>query len=219
MHVPLRIGEAVALEGCPLFQRDGGTARERRASSVQSGAPDARRRLATVYGPIAGGSEPAAAADQARNGAAGLRAVQIETVPFTERPALIEGAVGLVSTVPDFLRFCQMLLNKGALDGVRVLKPETVAQMTGNGLDPTVLQARGGSMGWGLANVNVAMPRDGGDGPPAGEYGWDGTAGTIFWIDPARELVVVLMTQSSPANPDRIRQRFKAIVDQASGQP
>jgi CubicO group peptidase (beta-lactamase class C family) len=178
-------------------------------------SPEARGRLATVYGPIARGAEPGAAADQTRGGGAGLRAIQIETVPFTERPALIEGAVGLVSTVPDFLRFSQMLLNKGTLDGVRVLKPETVAQMTGNGLEPAVLQARGGSMGWGLANVNVAMPRDDGDGPPAGEYGWDGTAGTIFWIDPARELVVLLMTQSSPANPDRIRQRFKAIVDSA----
>ena len=44
-------------------------------------------------------------------------------MPFTERPALLEGAVGLVSTVPDYLRFSQMLLDKGALDGVRLLRP------------------------------------------------------------------------------------------------
>lgn len=181
--------------------------------------PDARSRLATVYGPLAGPSGPAATAEQAQGKAMGLRPVQIEQVPFTERPALIEGAVGLVSTVPDFLRFCQMLLNQGTLDGVRLLKSETVAQMTSNGLDPAVLQARGGSMGWGLANVNVAMPGTGGEGPPAGEYGWDGTAGTIFWIDPARKLVVMLMTQSSPANPDRLRQKFKALVDGAVRQP
>jgi CubicO group peptidase (beta-lactamase class C family) len=71
-----------------------------------------------------------------------------------------------------------------------------------------VLAARGGTMGWGLANVNVAMNA-------AGEYGWDGTAGTIFWIDPSREMITILMTQSSPANPDSLRQRFKALVDQA----
>ena len=53
------------------------------------------------------------------------------------------------------------------------------------------------------------------DDPASGEYGWDGTAGTIFWVDPGKEMVIVLMTQSSPSNPDQIRQRFKAIVQQA----
>jgi CubicO group peptidase (beta-lactamase class C family) len=84
--------------------------------------------------------------------------------------------------------------------------------MVANGLPPAVLRERGGTMGWGLANVNVQVnPAS----PVAGEYGWDGTAGTIFWIDPRRELVTVLMTQSQPANPDGIRQKFKAIVDGA----
>ena len=50
---------------------------------------------------------------------------------------------------------------------------------------------------------------------PVGEYGWDGTAGTIFWVDPSRQLVTVLMTQSAPANPGGIRQRFKTLVEQA----
>jgi CubicO group peptidase (beta-lactamase class C family) len=131
-------------------------------------------------------------------------------VPFTERPALLEGAVGLVSTVPDFMRFSQMLLNTGELDGRRVLRASTVERMTRNGLPDPVQRARGGAMGWGPANVNVAL-----DGPLEGEYGWDGTAGTIFWVDPRRELITILMTQSSPANPDRLRQRFKALVDQA----
>ena len=54
-------------------------------------------------------------------------------MPFTERPARLEGAGGLVSTVPDFLRFCQLLLNKGELDGVRVLSGKTVALITKNG--------------------------------------------------------------------------------------
>jgi CubicO group peptidase (beta-lactamase class C family) len=52
--------------------------------------------------------------------------------------------------------------------------------------------------------------------PNRGEYGWDGTAGTIFWIDPARQIITILMTQSSPANPDSLRQRFKTSVERAT---
>jgi CubicO group peptidase (beta-lactamase class C family) len=151
-----------------------------------------RPRLATVYA-------------LARDG--GIAPVEIEAVPFTVKPTLLEGAVGLVSTVPDYLRFCQMLLNGGELEGTRLLRADTVAAMTRNALSDAVLAARGGAMGWGLANVNVS--------PATGEYGWDGTAGTIFWIDPARDMITILMTQIAPANPDSLRQRFKALIDQA----
>ncbi len=163
--------------------------------------PEQRDRLATVYGPAAGG-------------AGGLAPVEIEAVPFTERPALLEGAVGLVSTVPDYLRFSQMLLDRGTLGGVRVLKAETVDRMTTNGLPREIQAARGGAMGWGLANVNVLLD-PGSTGASRGEYGWDGTAGTIFWVDPVKRTAIVLMTQSSPANPDSLRQRFKAIAQRA----
>ena len=162
--------------------------------------PEQRARLATVYGPSPAG---------------GLSQVETETLPFTERPTLIEGAVGLLSTVPDYLRFSQMLLNKGRLDDVRLLSAKTVDMMTVNGLSDAIQATRGDSMGWGLANVQVAPNPDPGKLWNTGEYGWDGTAGTIFWVDPLTETVTVLMTQSSPANPDQIRQRFKAIVNQA----
>jgi CubicO group peptidase (beta-lactamase class C family) len=144
----------------------------------------------------------------------GLTPIELEDVPFSERPVLFEGAVGLLSTVPDYLRFSQMLLNQGQLNGVRILRSETVQAMTRNGLSDEVLASRGGGMGWGLANVNVVID-PGGLGYPAdrGEYGWDGSAGTIFWIDPGKELITILMTQSSPANPDSLRQRFKTIVE------
>jgi CubicO group peptidase (beta-lactamase class C family) len=153
---------------------------------------DQRGRLTTAYTPGPAGA---------------LAPIEIEDVPFTVRPALLEGAVGLVSTVPDYLRFSLMLLNRGELNGVRILGAKTVEAMTRNGLPDAVLAARGGATGWGLANVNVAL-----DG---GEYGWDGTAGTIFWIDPAKEMITILMTQSVPPNPDSLRQRFKALVQQA----
>ncbi len=100
------------------------------------------------------------------------------------------------------------------LGGTRLLQAETAARMTVNSLSDDVLKARGGRMGWGLANVDVRM--DAGDsGANVGEFGWDGTGGTIFWVDPVTATVVVLMTQASPANPDGIRQKFKAIVQRA----
>lgn len=163
---------------------------------------EAQARLATVY---------------RRAQAGGLAPFEIEEdVPFTTRPALIEGAVGLVSTAPDFLRFCQMLLNKGELDGVRLLSAATVEMMTTNGLSSPVLQQRGGATGWGLANVDVVItPSPRGYLTAAGEYGWDGSAGTFFSIDPARQLIVMLFAQNVPASPEGLRQRFKAAIDQS----
>jgi CubicO group peptidase (beta-lactamase class C family)/predicted dienelactone hydrolase len=155
--------------------------------------PDERGRLVTVYQPAHDG---------------GLAPIESEPdAPFTAPPALLEGAVGLVSTVRDFLRFSQMLLNRGELDGVRLLRADTVDSMTANGLPESVLKARGGRRGWGLGNVDVEIE--------TGEYGWDGTAGTIFTIDPRRELISVLMWQTMPADPDGLRARFKALVDRA----
>ena len=109
-----------------------------------AGTPEQRARLTTVYNSAPEG---------------GLTPVETETLPFTERPALIEGAVGLLSTVPDYLRFSQMLLNKGELDGVRLLRATTVETMTRNGLSDAVQKARGGAMGWGLANVESCRAR------------------------------------------------------------
>ena len=165
-------------------------------------SPAQRPRLATVYTPEAGGV---------------LRPIEIEAVPFTERPALLEGAVGLLSTGPDFLRFSQMLLNRGELDGVRLLKSETVDAMVRNDLPDAVLAARGnGVMGWGLGNVNIVMKPESLRYPAnRGEYGWDGTAGTIFWNDPATGSVILLLTQSSPPDPDNLRQRFKTAIQPA----
>jgi CubicO group peptidase (beta-lactamase class C family) len=166
-------------------------------------SPAQRERLATAYAVAPGG---------------GLTPTEIEAVPFTERGALKEGAVGLLSTVPDFLRFSQMLLNRGELNGTRVLRAATVDRIVANGLSDAILKVRGGGMGWGLGNVNVVLNPEGLNYPAnRGEYGWDGSAGTIFWIDPGLELVTVLMWQSVPANPDSLRQKFKTIVHEALG--
>ena len=157
-------------------------------------------RLATMY-----------ASDEGR-----LRAYQIEEVPFTERPTLMEGAVGLVSTVPDFLRFSQMLLNGGELGDVRILRRATVDLITRNGLPDSLLAERRGGSGWALASVSVVVdPSAAEPGAHSGEYRWDGSAGTEFWVDPSTETITVTMWQSSPANPERLRQRIRSLVREA----
>jgi CubicO group peptidase (beta-lactamase class C family) len=162
---------------------------------------DARARLTTVYQRPADGV---------------MSPIEMEDVPFTEKPALIEGAVGLVSTAEDFVRFSQMLLNKGELNGVRLLKAETAASMTVNALPESILKEKGGNVGWGLGNVDVVVGTGSrGYLTTVGEYGWDGSAGTFFAVDPSKDLVVTLMTQNLPANPDGLRQKFKAAVLQS----
>ncbi len=148
--------------------------------------PEQRSRFAAVY---------------ASSEDAPLSPHRIEEVPFTEMPALLEGAVGLVSTVPDFLRLAQMLLSGGTLDGVRILRESTVARMTRNGLSESIVATRRDGSGWALANVSIVVDPDAAEeGAHTGEYRWDGSAGTEFWIDPSTETIVVTMWQSSPAN-------------------
>jgi CubicO group peptidase (beta-lactamase class C family) len=159
--------------------------------------PLGQSRLATVY--------------QAQGGS--LTPIELEEVPFTERPGLLEGAVGLVSTVPDFLRFSQMLLDRGEYDGQRILEAATVDSLVVNGLSDAVMEERPGTMGWGLGNVNVVMdPATLGYPAGRGEYGWDGSAGTIFWNDPESRISIVLMWQNQPANPGSLRQNVKTLV-------
>jgi CubicO group peptidase (beta-lactamase class C family) len=163
--------------------------------------PEREDRLTTVYAPAEGG---------------GLRAIDLEAIPFTVRPTLLEGAVGLVSTVPDFVRFTSMLANGGELGGVRLLETSTVELMTRNGLSDEIMRSRRGGSGWALANVSVLVDTAaGGAGARAGEYRWDGSAGTELWVDSDSGTVLVTAWQSQPANPDQLRQRITALVRQA----
>lgn len=112
--------------------------------------------------------------------------------PYLKKPAMLSGGGGLVSTAPDYLRFCQMLLNKGELDGKRLLRAETVEMMTKNQLPEGV--SRGGTGGFGLGFS--VRTRDG--KLPKGEYGWGGLASTHFWISPRDELFVIALSQRMP---------------------
>ena len=105
-----------------------------------------------------------------------------------------------MSTAGDYVRFAQMLLNRGALDGARVLAPRTVDYMTSDHLGPLISRGAAYSAGpgytWGLG---VAVRLEKGLAPAAGsagDYYWPGAFATHWWADPKEELVVVSMLQS-----------------------
>jgi CubicO group peptidase (beta-lactamase class C family) len=144
-----------------------------------------------------------------------LQPYAIERVPFTERPTLVEGGVGLLSSVMDYVRFSQMFLNGGTLDGARVLQADTVALMTRNHLPGTLMPIGGGYMagsGWGLG-FNVVLDDNAYPFPVGlGEYWWDGSSGTRFSIDPEHGIVTVIMAAVSPSRGNGFREEFKELV-------
>lgn len=142
--------------------------------------------------------------------------------PYGRERTFFSGGGGLVSTAHDYLRFCRMLLGRGTLDGVRILGPKTLELMSVNHLpngDDLTRWARGTfsettyeGYGFGLGfSVNQ------GPGPSstvgsAGEIAWGGAASTLFWVDPAEDLAVILMTQFMPSGTFNFRGQMKALV-------
>jgi len=115
---------------------------------------------------------------------------------FAAKPALSSGGGGLVSTATDYMRFCQMLLNGGQLDGVRILSPLTVELMRTNVLAPSVPILAPGA-GFGLDFAIYTDPAAAGGYYGKGTYWWGGAAGTWFWIDPVNDLIVLGMIQQA----------------------
>jgi len=123
-----------------------------------------------------------------------------KTSAFLRDRDLQSGGGGLVSTARDYARFCQMLVNDGALDGARVIKPETLAIARSNLLQNNVRAAIGGRNGFGAA-MQVVMPDSARPGQePAGGYGWFGIAGTQMFVDPVNKFSVVCMIQMNPTS-------------------
>ena len=114
---------------------------------------------------------------------------------YAAPPALPSGGTGLVSTASDYVRFCQMLLNGGQLDGVRLLSPLTVGLMTRNML-PTGAKSLEPGIGFGLNFAIIEDPLAAGGYHGEGTYSWNGAAGTWFWIDPVHNLIVIGMLQN-----------------------
>jgi CubicO group peptidase (beta-lactamase class C family) len=115
---------------------------------------------------------------------------------FAAKPALSSGGGGLVSTAADYMRFCQMLLNGGQLDGVRLLSPLTVELMHTNVLPANVPILAPGA-GFGLDFAVYTDPVAAGGYFGKGSYFWGGAAGTWFWIDPVNDLIVLGMIQQA----------------------
>ena len=113
----------------------------------------------------------------------------------TAMPAGPSGGGGLWGTADDYLRFTQMLLNGGELDGVRLLAPRTVEMMHTNHLSPEALTTMRTGQGFGLDFATVHDPAAAGEPYAAGSYYWGGAAGTWFWIDPKTDLTFVGMIQ------------------------
>jgi CubicO group peptidase (beta-lactamase class C family) len=127
------------------------------------------------------------------------------TSRYRSRRRYLSGGGGLVSTARDYARFCQMLLNGGQLGGARLLRPETVQQMTSNQLPKEALPMTLygfplPGMGFGLGvSVRLETHSTRPD-PAAGEFGWNGAASTYFWVAPRSEMVVVILQQVEPYN-------------------
>ena len=134
------------------------------------------------------------------------------------------GGGGLYSTADDYLRFAQMLLNGGQLDGVRLLAPGTVALMRDNQLPDRLRDGRFGigvqrmrpGFGFGYDVAVFDDPHKAGSTTGKGTFLWDGAAGTWFWIDPANDIVFVAMIQRmlGPGQPD-LEHLSRVLVDQA----
>jgi CubicO group peptidase (beta-lactamase class C family) len=113
---------------------------------------------------------------------------------YSKPPVFPSGGGGLVSTASDYMRFCQMLLNGGVLDGQRILSPLSVKLMRTNML-PEKAPTLAPGVGFGLDFAVVEDPAAAGGYAGAGTYFWGGYAGTWFWIDPVYELIFVGMIQ------------------------
>ena len=161
---------------------------------------DKADRLVTVYSATANGLERAASPGH-----------MVGQGHYLKGPRKnFSGGAGLLSTAQDYSRFLSMMLQGGALDGVRVLSPKTVELMTVNHVGD--LFAWGPGQGFGLGfRVLLDLGASGAHGTE-GEYGWGGAYHTQYWIDPAEDLVVVYMTQLIPAGSVDDHRKLRSLV-------
>jgi CubicO group peptidase (beta-lactamase class C family) len=165
-------------------------------------AGDDQDRLAELYRPVNGELNP----------------YQIEDVPYTERPRLIEGGVGLLSSVGDFVNFSQMILDGGVFEERRILAPE-VAELVYENAVPQAAMPIGNTgywagSGWTWGGFNLVIDADAYNFPVSeGTIWWDGSAGTRYFIDRQQDIIIVIMAQVSPSSGGGFRENFSRLVD------
>ena len=192
-------------------------------------AADKVDRFAACYDPSEGGGLAGIGSQNShirRSAGVGLK---LNDAPadshYLKAPVTLSGGGGLTSTIGDYGRFCAMLLQKGELDGARVLGRKTVEFMTVNHLpdnkdmatmgQPVWSESSTEGIGYGLGMAVVI------DAPTTqvmrstGEYFWGGAASTAFWIDPSEDLFVVFMTQLVPSSFYPLRNELRVATYQA----
>lgn len=153
-----------------------------------------------------------------RDGNTGRLEVQPVSSPdeWSRPPVFPSGAGGLASTADDVLAFARLLLNRGRHDGVRLLSDAAVERMTSNHLTPAQIAAGGpilAGQGWGYG-MSVAIAPDDVSDPP-GRYGWAGGYGTLWFNDPVRGRIGILLTQTSNVLFDGTLTEFARLALQA----
>jgi CubicO group peptidase (beta-lactamase class C family) len=146
-----------------------------------------------------------------------------ETSLFRNPARICGGGGGLVSTAADYLRFCKLMLNKGELDGVRLLGRKTVELMTSNHLGgdmaamgmPRFSESNYNGIGFGLGFSVMLDPAKAEILGTPGEYAWGGAASTAFWCDPREEMAVLMLTQLMPSSTYPIRRELRVLTYQA----
>ena len=164
------------------------------------------------------------AANYARGADGALRLIDDPAEsPYRSPNRLCSGGGGLVSTASDYMRFCRFMLNKGEFDGVRLLGRKTVELMTANHLrgdmadmgQPRFSESPYLGIGFGLGFSVMLDPAKAQILGTPGEYAWGGAASTAFWIDPAEEMAVILLTQLMPSSTYPIRRELRVLTYQA----
>jgi CubicO group peptidase (beta-lactamase class C family) len=145
-----------------------------------------------------------------------------QTSTYLKPPPFLSGGGGLVSTAADYLRFANMLVNGGELDGARILAPKTVRLMATNHLpgdkDLTELsrslfsESTNAGVGFGLGFAVVFDPPKTLIPCSQGEFYWGGAASTAFWVDPVEEVTAVFMTQLLPSSTYPIRRELRTLT-------
>jgi CubicO group peptidase (beta-lactamase class C family) len=192
-------------------------------------AEDNHGRFASCYAPAVGGdlsgigSTPTPE-EAARRGGLKLQDAADDSA-FLTPAGVYAGGGGLTASMRDYARFCQMLMNGGELDGVRLLSRKTIDYMRLNQLpenrdmagmgQPVWSETSYDGIGFGLGWAVVIDPVKAKFVTSPGEHHWGGAASTFFWLDPAEDLFVILLTQLLPSSTYPIRRELRQRVYQA----
>lgn len=165
--------------------------------------------------PEGGGLTLSAAADEVIL----RRTDNAENSPYRTTKTM-SGGGGLVGTIDDYFRFCEMLRRGGDLDGVRILSPATLEFMRRNHLPGDIasmgatsfaeqpMEGVGFGLGWSIM-LEPALAKTPGS---VGDLSWGGIASTFFWIDPLRDITCIFFTQLAPSSSYPLRPQLKALV-------